>query len=173
MREEQWHTSGQGLTQGHEANRGQTTDRSPKRAGFTCHQFRAPRGFLPLHTHAGVLRLNPKAAPAAGRRQLVAELLPAGSFWRCINSTKAPFKPSIHYCCFQEHTQFAIWPGILYALSLMESNAAPLVSGRLLLLSPGPGLSAAPLPPARCCWPCSPVHGSRCKISSIWDIPRA
>lgn len=113
------------------------------------------------------------AVPAVGRRQLVSELLQAGSFWKYINSTKAPFKPSIHYCCFQEHTQFTIWPGILYAPSWMESNIAPLFSGRLLLLSPGPGLCRAPLPPARCCWPRGPVHGSWCKIGSIWDTPSA
>lgn len=142
----------------------------------TCWLYLSPvscsKGVSPPSHPCRCFKVKPKscAVPTAGRRQLVAELLPAGSFWRCINSTKAPFKPSIHYCCFQEHTQFAIWPGILYALSLMESNAALLVSGKLLLLSPGPGLSAAPLPPARCCWPCSPIHG---KISSIWDIPRA
>lgn len=107
-------------------------------AGFTS--LSAPGGFLLPHTHAGGFKAEPESR-AVTEPQLASELMKAGSFQRSISITEAPFEPSVYYCCFQEHTQFTIWPGTLYAPSLMQINIAPLIAGVLTLLTPRHGLA--------------------------------
>lgn len=100
-----------------------------------------PGGLLLLHTGMGGFKAEPESC-AVTQPWLLSELMQAGSFQRSINITKTPFKPSVYYCCFQEHTQFTIWPGTLYALSLMQINIAPLITGMLMLLTPRHGPAA-------------------------------
>lgn len=123
-------------------------------------------GFLLLHTHTGGFKAEAKHCTVT-QAWLVSQLMQAGSFQRPAAITKAPFKPSIYFCCFQEHTQFTIWPGALYALSLTQINTAPLIAGMLMMLTPRHGPAEQPsassarssrtvLQPARCHRPCSP-----------------
>lgn len=107
-------------------------------AGFTS--LSAPGGFLIPHTHTGGFKAEPESR-AVTKPQLASELMKAGSFQRSISITEAPFQPSVYYCCFQEHTQFTIWPGTLYAPSLMQINIAPLIARILTLLTPRHGLA--------------------------------
>lgn len=75
---------------------------------------------------------------------------------------KDPTHHTDYSCHFQEHThthtQFTIWPGILYALSSMQISPAPLIAGMLMMLTARqgwlsravPALHHAALQPARC-----------------------
>ena len=156
------------------------------RAGFTS--LSAPGGLPLLHTHTGGFKAEPESC-AVTEPWLVSELMQAGSFQRSINITKAPFKPSVYYCCFQEHTQFTIWPGTLCAPSLMQINIVPLIAGMLMLLTPrhrpAEQASASSAPrwhassndcPASLRDAMDPVvlvRGLPCKINLPWDARRA
>lgn len=103
----------------------------------------------------------------------MSELLQAGSFQRCINVTKAPHKPSIHYCYFQQHTQFTIWPGPPCALRLMQINTAPLISGLRMQLTSGAGLAQQLGSALQHCSPATSLQVSVCVMSQPWGTPRA
>lgn len=73
------------------------------RAGFTL--LRGYSSLCPMQVVVGMsqrLCCHPATAYSG--------LMKAGSSQPSIHITKAPSKPSLYCCCFQEHTQFTIWP---------------------------------------------------------------